>query len=150
MNNVILMGRLTKTPELRYLQGSNKAYVRINIACEKNLSKEKKQELEAKGTATADFINCVGWGTLAENIAKFVDKGSRIIINGSIQTGSYEKDGQKIYTTDVLIHNSEFIDWKNNNNGIDQTQGYKDDHNQTDSFEYTAEYNPVDDNRIPF
>lgn len=150
MNNVILMGRLTKTPELRYLQGSNKAYVRINIACEKNLSKEKKQELEAKETATADFINCVGWGSTAENIAKYVDKGLRIVINGSIQSGSYEKDGKRVYTTDVLIHSAEFIDWKNSNNGIDQTQGYQDEHNQTETFDYSSDYNPIDDNRIPF
>lgn len=120
MNNVVLMGRLTRDVELRYTQGSNVAYARFNIAVDKNLSKDKKQELESKGQPTADFINVVAWGKLAENISNYTAKGLKILIQGSIQTGSYEKDGQKVYTTDVLASNVEFIDWKDTKNSYSQ------------------------------
>ena len=116
-NNVVLSGRLTRDPELRYLQGgSNTAVCRFNLAVDKNLSRDKRQELESKGQPTADFINCVAWGRLGENVAKYTGKGLRVLVTGRIQTGSYEKDGQRIYTTDVQAANVEFLDYRENQN----------------------------------
>lgn len=113
MNVVNLIGRLTRDPELRYLP-SGSPNVRFNLAVDRGLSKEKKQEAESKGQATADFINCIAWGKLAETIDRYFRKGSRIGITGTIQTGSYaRKDGSKVYTTDVLVRNIDFIDYSN-------------------------------------
>ena len=75
MNSVILIGRLIKDPELRYTQASGSSYARFTIAVDKGMSKEKKQELEAKGQQTADFINIVVWGKQAENCQKYLQKG---------------------------------------------------------------------------
>ncbi|MFM1514784.1 single-stranded DNA-binding protein [Helcococcus ovis] len=163
MNNVVLMGRLTRDPELRYTQGSNMAYVRLNVAVDKNLSREKKQEMESKGQPTADFINVVAWGKLGENIAKFTSRGLRVLVTGRIQTGSYEKDGQKVYTTDVLASNVEFLDWKGGNNSASAQQPVQNQSNNQqpsqpdsytppidDNFEYSADFDPTEDKRIPF
>lgn len=159
MNNVVLMGRLTRDPELRYTQGSNLAYVRLNVAVDKNLSREKRQEMESKGQPTADFINVVAWGKLGENIAKFTSRGLRVLVTGRIQTGSYEKDGQKVYTTDVLASNVEFLDWKGGNNTSSPQQANTSQQAPAaqdftppidDNFEYSADFDPTEDKRIPF
>ena len=145
MNNVQLTGRLTRDPEIRYVQANgNTAVVRFILAVDKNLSREKKQEMELRNQPTADFINCVAWGKLGENIVKYTGKGLRVLINGSIQTGSYEKDGQRVYTTEVLINNVEFIDWKDSN--------FQNGNNSTidEDFEYSEDFDPTEDKRIPF
>lgn len=142
MNNVQLTGRLTRDPEIRYVQANGNTTVsRFTLAVDKNLSREKKQEMESRNQPTADFINCVAWGKLAENINKYTGKGLRVLIQGRIQTGSYEKDGQTIYTTDVIVSNVEYIDWKDNNSN-----------NYSNNYDYqeTQQYNPVNDTRIPF
>src|SRR5574344_2708816 len=123
-NIVVLSGRLARDPELKYLQGGNNtAVARFTLAVDKNLSKEKRQEMESKGQPTADFINCQAWGKMAESLVKYSGKGLRVLVNGRIQTGSYEKDGQRIYTTDVIANNIEYLDWKNSNfqNGNNST-----------------------------
>lgn len=140
-NIAVLSGRLTKEVDLRYLQGSNNAVARFTIAVDKNLSRDKRQELESKGQPTADFINCQAWGKLAENVAKYTGKGLRVAVEGRIQTGSYEKDGQRVYTTDVIASNIEFVDWKEQKNSvknINQFNGIQD------------EFIPTRDERIPF
>ena len=96
MNNVNLLGRLTKDPELQYT-GQGKPFTRFNIAVNRI----------GEG---ADFINCVAWEKTAETIAEYFKKGQRILVQGSIRTGSYEKNGQTIYTTDVLVSRFEFIE----------------------------------------
>ena len=112
MNNVILIGRLIKDPELRYTQSSNATYARFTIAVDKGMSKEKKQELEAKGQQTADFINIVVWGKQAENCQKYLQKGRNVAIQGRLQSGSYTvQDGTKKYTTEVWAERVQFIDW---------------------------------------
>lgn len=166
MNNVILMGRLTKDPELRYLQGGNSgAVARFTIAVDKQLSRDKKQEMESKNQPTADFINIVVWGKMAENCAKFTEKGKRVLVNGRIQTGSYQaQDGSRRYTTDVVANNVQFIDWKDGNNSFSGNQGgYNNSNDQNsvannnndsfggDDFEFGADFDPTsDDGRIPF
>ena len=96
MNNVILMGRLTRDAELNYSK-NGKAFTRFSIA------------INRIGEGT-DFINCVAWEKTAETIAEYFKKGQRILVQGSIRTGSYEKNGQTIYTTDVLVSRFEFIE----------------------------------------
>lgn len=116
MNNVGLTGRITKDLELKYTQ-NGKAYCRFTLAVDRGLSKEKKQEAEANGQPTADFINCIAWGTTAEVLNKYTAKGKKILVNGSIETGSYTaQDGSKRYTTDVLVNRAEILEFADNNN----------------------------------
>lgn len=113
MNIVVLVGRLTKDPELRFLPGSGRAVARFTMAVDKGLSKEKREELASQGKPTADFIPVVVWGKQAENCANYLAKGRKAIIEGSIQTGSYDNEsGQKIYTTEVLASRVQFLEWK--------------------------------------
>lgn len=135
MNNVVLSGRLTRDVELKYLDNNNQV-ARFTLAVDKGLSKDKKEEMESQGKPTADFINCQAWGKIAENISKYTGKGLRVLVNGRIQTGSYEKDGQTIYRTDVVVSNIEYIDWENSNNN--------------NNYQETQQYKPVNDSRIPF
>ncbi|WP_082729385.1 single-stranded DNA-binding protein [Leptotrichia sp. oral taxon 847] len=101
MNNVILMGRLTRDPELNQSSGG-KAFVRFTVA------------INRIGEGT-DFINCVAWEKTAKTISDYFKKGQRILVQGSIRTGSYEKNGQTIYTTDILVNRFEFIESSGNN-----------------------------------
>ena len=109
MNQVILVGRLTKDPEIKY--GNNGATItRFSVAVDRRYSKEGEQ--------SADFINCVAFGKTAEFIEKYFKKGNRIAIVGRIQTGSYKKqDGTTVYTTDVIVENVEFVESKNSSGG---------------------------------
>lgn len=116
MNNVGLTGRITKDLELKYTQ-NGKAYCRFTLAVDRGLSKEKKQEAEANGQPTADFISCLAWGKVAETLSKYTAKGKKILVNGSIETGSYTmQDGSKRYTTDVLVNRIEILEFVDNNN----------------------------------
>lgn len=121
MNNVNILGRLTRDVDLR-MTNSNLAVGRFNVAVDRKLSKEKRQEAEKNNQPTADFIGCIAFGKTAENIATYFKKGQRIAVSGHIQTGSYEKDGQRIYTTDVIVDSFDFIE--NNSSGNKTNQGY--------------------------
>lgn len=115
MNNVILTGRIAKDLEIRYTQ-TGTAYCRLTLAVDRGMSKEKKQEAEAKGQPTADFINCVAWNKLAETINRYSGKGRKILVEGSIQTGNFTaEDGSKRYTTDILVNRAEILEFANNN-----------------------------------
>ena len=110
INNCVLIGRLTKDPELRYLpNGNNTAVANFTLAVDRNLSKDKKEEAVRKGQPTADFINITAWGKTAELVNNYLNKGSQVAVQGRIQTGRYEKDGQMIYTTDVIAERVEFL-----------------------------------------
>lgn len=112
MNSVNLIGRLVKDPELRYISGTDSVYCRFTLAVDKGLSKEKKQELEAKGQQTADFINIVVWGKQAENCQKYLQKGRNVAIQGRLQSGSYTtQDGTRRFVTEVWVERVQFIDW---------------------------------------
>lgn len=106
MNKVILMGRLTRDPEVRYAQNENStAVARYSLAVDRRFKREGEQD--------ADFIGCVAFGRAAEFAEKWLHKGSKVVVTGRIQTGSYtNKDGQKIYTTDVAIEEQEFAESK--------------------------------------
>lgn len=106
MNKVILMGRLVRDPEVRYSgSDSSLAVARYTLAVDRRFKKEGEQ--------TADFINCVVFGKGAEFAEKYLRQGIKIVVTGRIQTGSYtNKDGQKVYTTDVFIEEQEFAESK--------------------------------------
>ena len=107
MNKVILMGRLTRDPEVRYTQGDNAmAIARYSLAVDRRFKRD--------GEPDADFINCVAFGKSGEFAEKYLKKGTKVAVVGRIQTGSYtNKDGQKVYTTDVVVEEQEFAESKN-------------------------------------
>ena len=108
MNKVILMGRLTRDPEVRYSQGENStAIARYTLAVDRRFRRNND------GEQTADFIGCVAFGRSAEFAEKYFRQGLKVIVTGRIQTGSYtNKEGQKVYTTDVVVENTEFAESK--------------------------------------
>ncbi len=117
MNKVILMGRCTRDPEVRYGGANNSAVARFSLAVDRRFKREGDEQ-------TADFINCVAFGKTAEFIEKYGRKGTKFVVDGRIQTGSYtNKDGQKIYTTDVVVENLEFAESKGSGNGGAQSDG---------------------------
>ena len=127
MNNVVLIGRLVRDPELRYLPNGGTATANFTLAVDKGLSKDKKQEMESKNQLTADFIRIIAWGKLAENCSNYLEKGRLVGIQGRIQTGSYDdKDGKKVYTTDVVANNVEFLEFgdKRENNTDSGISGF--------------------------
>ena len=107
MNKVILMGRLTRDPEVRYSQGeSANAVARYTLAVDRRFKRD--------GDATADFIGCVAFGRQAEFAEKYLRQGTKIAITGRIQTGSYtNREGRKVSTTDVVVEEQEFAEGKN-------------------------------------
>ena len=101
MNNVVLIGRLTRDPEVRYAASTQMAVARFSLAVDRG-GRDKG----------ADFINCVAFGKTAELMEKYTAKGLRLAVQGHIQTGSYDKqDGTKVYTTEVVADRVEFIEW---------------------------------------
>ena len=108
MNKVILMGRLTRDPEVRYSQGETPmAIARYSLAVDRRFNRNNQDG------QTADFINCVAFGRNGEFAEKYLRKGTKILAEGRIQTGSYtNKDGVKVYTTDIVIENQEFAESK--------------------------------------
>ena len=108
MNKVILMGRLTRDPEVRYSQGENStAIARFTLAVDRRFKRQNDDQ-------TADFINCVAFGKTAEFAERYLHQGTKVVGCGRIQTGSYtNKDGQRVYTTDVVLDEVEFAESKN-------------------------------------
>ena len=135
MNKVILMGRLTKNPEIKYVGKDNDMAVgRYTLAVNRRYKRDGEQE--------ADFISCVTFGKSAEFAQKYLRKGIRIVIGGRISTGSYkDKDGKTIYTTDVIVEEHEFAQNKDGSGGEDSSETSKTD---KDGFM------EVQDGEIPF
>ena len=136
MNRVILMGRLTKNPEIKYAGKENDmAVARYTLAVNRRYKREGEQE--------ADFISCVTFGKSAEFAQKYLRKGMRIVISGRISTGNYkDKDGKTIYTTDVIVEEHEFAQNKESNPSSETEKGAG---NDLDGF-----MNVPDDEEIPF
>ena len=123
MNKVILMGRLTRDPEVRYSQGETPmAVARYTLAVDRRQARNNGNE------QTADFINCVAFGRAGEFAERYFRKGTKIAITGRIQTGSYtNKDGVRVYTTDIVVEEQEFAESKNASSGNEggyQNNGY--------------------------
>jgi len=111
MNKVILMGRLTRDPDVRYSQGENSmAIARYSLAVDRRFNRGEENN--------TDFINIVAFGKAGEFAEKYLHKGTKVLVTGRIQTGSYtNKDGQKVYTTDVVAEDQEFAESKNASSG---------------------------------
>lgn len=111
MNKAILIGRLTRDPEIRYSQTGNQEMVvaRYTLAVDRRVKKDDGQQ-------TADFISCVAFGNNAKFAENYLHQGTKIALEGRIQTGSYTRqDGVKVYTTDVIVDSQEFAEIKNSN-----------------------------------
>ncbi|MCI6153433.1 single-stranded DNA-binding protein [Fusobacterium perfoetens] len=133
MNIVILTGRLTRDPELKYGQ-SGKAYSRFSLAVDRPFSKGE-----------ADFINCVAFGKTAELVGEYLRKGRKVGINGSLQMNRYEVNGEKRTSYDVLVNSLEFLESKGTSTGAD------DNYSSHDSVsEPTPSFSQMDDDEFPF
>lgn len=148
MNSVKIFGRIASELEIRQFQ-SGTSVLNFTVACERKMSKEKKEEAKSKGYPTADFPRCKAIGKTAENIAKYFKKGDLILIDqGNIETGSYEGQNGKVYTTEVFVQSFEFVGG-NKQNAEPMAGGGSDEFN-------FGNYNPddfqaiEDDESIPF
>lgn len=145
MNSCILIGRLAKDVELRFVPASGMAVARITLAVDKDLFGEKKQQAAAQGKPTADFINITVFGKQAESAANYLAKGSQCAIKGRINTGSYKKDdGTTVYTTDVLADKVEFIGSKQQGQAKPQDTNYFDNVDDDEDI-----FEPVDEDSDP-
>ncbi len=118
MNRVILMGRLTRDPDVRYSQNADgsMAVARYTLAVDR-----RRTRTADSNEQTADFISCVAFGRSGEFAEKYLHQGTKIVVSGRIQTGSYtNKDGQKVYTTDVVVDDQEFAESKSSQ-GMDSS-----------------------------
>ncbi|WP_066870298.1 single-stranded DNA-binding protein [Clostridium mediterraneense] len=146
MNKVILIGRLTKDPDLRFAAGSGTAVTRFTLAVNRPMKRDE-----------ADFINCIAFGKTGETIAQYLTKGRQLAVTGNIRTGSYDaKDGTRKYTTDVIIDSFEFI--SENNGGMRGNSSYSNGNDEPSVFDSASNFNdtsdddmmPIDDGDIPF
>ena len=122
MNKVILMGRLTKDPDVRYTQGDNPmAIARYTLAVDRRYARKDRQDNQ-----TADFVNIIAFGKSGEFAEKLLKKGTKIIVTGRIQTGSYaNRSGQTVYTTEVVAEDQEFAESKNSANSANSENNIK-------------------------
>ncbi len=133
LNNCVLIGRMTRDADLRYLPNTGTPVANFTLAVDKELSKDKKAEFEAAGKPTADFINIVAWGRTAEAVANYTSKGLKVAVQGRLQSRSWTTDdGDRRYATEVVAERVEFLEWKDKQNNI------------PDGFY------PVDNENIPF
>ncbi len=157
MNQVVLIGRLTRDPELRYISGSGTAVTQFTLAVDKQLSREKKQQFEQQGKPTADFIRIVVWGKQAENCANYLAKGRLVAVQGAINTSSYKTNtGETRYSTDVVANKVQFLEWgdrpADNRSGMQQRPTNQ-TNNTFDAFDndFSKDYQSIeDDDDIPF
>lgn len=119
MNKVILMGRLTRDPEIRYTQGQESMCIaKYTLAVDRRGPKRD-------GEQTADFISVTAFGKAGEFVEKYVKKGTKLVVSGHIQTGSYtNKDGQKVYTTEVVTEDQEFAESKKSEGNQESSDGF--------------------------
>lgn len=138
MNRVMLIGRLTAKPELRYT-GANLPYCRFSLAVNRTFS-------NAQGQRETDFINIVVWRKQAENVCNFLNKGSLVSVEGRIQTGSYDdKDGNKRYTTDVVADSVQFLESKSQRQESNQFGSTPYDYQDSPSESVNIENDPFGD-----
>lgn len=150
MNKVVLIGRLTKDPELRFTPGGGKAVSNFTLAV--------NRRFKSQGQPEADFIPIVVWGKQAENTANYMSKGRLVGISGSIQTRSYEaKDGIKRYVTEVIADEVQFLESKNSTSNRTESEysgiNTAISSNKTEEFtqsDYEDDITPIEDDDIPF
>ncbi len=151
MNKVILMGRLTRDPEVRYSQGETAmAIARYTLA----VDRRGRRDNSGENNQTADFITCVAFGRAGEFAEKYLRQGTKILVSGRIQTGSYtNREGQKVYTTEVIVDEQEFAESKNSAGGGAGDGGYQPNRPEPSSAVGDGFMNipdGVDDEGLPF
>ncbi len=140
MNKVILMGRLVRDPEVRYGGANNTAVARYSLAVPRKFKRDNEPD--------CDFINCIAFGKLGEFAEKYLSKGIKIAVTGRIQTGSYiNKDGVKVYTTDIVVEEQEFAESKSASQ--QNTQSRSEPMPQTDSDGFMNIPDGIDE-ELPF
>ena len=149
MNKVVLVGRLTRDPEVKYSHGDNAtAIARFTLAVDRKIKRDNEE--------TADFISCIDFGRMAEFAEKYFRKGTKIAISGRIQTGSYtNREGQKVYTTEVVIEEQEFSESKaasqQNNSGAERTYSGGQQAKQPQQSRTSSDgFMDVDEDVLPF
>ena len=154
MNNVVLIGRLTRDPDLRFIPSTGMAVTKFTLAVDRGLYGDKKQEAINQGKPTADFINITVFGKTAEFCANYFSKGKLCAVQGRIQTGSYTtQTGEKRYTTDVIADRVEFLGTKGQASSTQQGRpAVQPDSSFFDDFpdDDNDIFQPVDDDDIPF
>lgn len=137
INRVIIVGRITKDPVLRKTAAGT-SITSFTVACNRRFKQE--------GQPDADFINCTSWNKVADNVAKYTHKGSLVGVEGRIQTRSYDdQQGKRVYVTEIVAENVQFLDNKNASNNHEQIQ----ESTYQNDFQSSAEL-PIDDNELPF
>lgn len=147
MNKVILVGRLTRKPDIRWTQGQEqKCISRFTLAVDRRMRRDENNPNQQ----TADFISCVAFGKTAEFMEKYADQGTKFVLEGRIQTGSYtNKDGQKVYTTDVVAENLEFAESKGSGDNAG-SQSRQQEQAKTDKDGFMNIPDGVEDEGLPF
>jgi single-strand DNA-binding protein len=144
MNKVILIGRLTKDPELKFTPGNGTAVTTLTLAIDRKFSKDGQKE--------ADFIPIVIWGKQAESTANYMSKGKLIGVSGRIQVRNYvAKDGTRRYVTEVIADEVQFLEWGGSKNSEHDggNSEHESDHNNTE-FDSNSDVTPLDDGETPF
>lgn len=136
MNNVVMIGRLTRDPELRFTAGSGKAVATFSIAVDRPFSKNKE----------ADFFRVVVWGKSGENCANYLAKGRLVAVQGRLQNNNYETNtGEKRYSTEIIADRVEFLEWGNKRENNDFNPQVPDFNDGADGFQAIE-----DDDDVPF
>ncbi|MFV0424978.1 MAG: single-stranded DNA-binding protein [Bacilli bacterium] len=140
LNKVVLIGRLTRDPDMRFTQ-SQRAVCSFNLAVNRNFTTQS-------GEREADFINIVCWGRTAENVSKFLSKGSLVAVDGRIQTRNYDNaQGQRVYVTEVVAESVTFLESRNSNSNNIQDYGFVEPKQETNTASKEASF---DSNKDPF
>jgi len=139
MNSINIIGRLTKDCDFKFAQGSGTAVCKFTIAVDRDFKNKEGQK-------EADFLNCIIFNKAAEGLSPYLVKGKLVGITGRVQTGNYtNKDGVKVYTFDVMVEKTKFLDTKGG-----QTSSQSNSNNNDNSFGITSDITPIDDGDIPF
>lgn len=150
INRTVLVGRLTKDPEVRKTQ-SGKSVCQATVACDRNRKKDENSQ-----EPTADFISCVIWGQPADFLGQYGHKGSLVGVDGRLQSRSYDKDGQRVYVTEVVADNLRLLESKNSSTTRNDTPPVtsgsyrKDDYDNEETKEWIAAAEEIDSDELPF
>lgn len=142
MNKVILMGRLTRDPEIRYTQGEKSTCIAsFSLAVDRRY----------KGEQTADFINCVAFGKVGEHVEKYYHKGMKTCLSGRLQTRNYNRDGQKVYVTEVVVEEMHFAESKGASGQKSESKNYAQPTTSGDPLDgFMGVPDGIDDVELPF
>lgn len=151
MNNVVLIGRLVRDPELKFIPSNGRAVANFTLAVDKELPKDVKADFESKGKPTADFIRITVFGKQAESCANFLEKGLMTSVVGRISTGSYKtQSGETRYTTEIVANKVEFLEWGKGSSGNNSNSSKNNSDDEFANFEEDDIFEPTDDDDIPF